>query len=173
MDDVRDGLKPVLDQVGPYVYRKWRERQDVEFNREGLVSFADSSWITPYPDPSGRDPSVDIIATVNLPLMGVLRSMELKLNGTVQRLAELTLAELFADRGKREGLFMRRSATELLVGYEDELLATLARLVPTLSAKVSFHLVDNMTDISLALENPRTVMQSGTTRPLMHMSFYE
>ena len=158
---VRDGAKPVLQQLGPYMYRKWRARQDVRFDRAGLVSFADFSYITPHAVAGARDPALDVVYTLNLPLMGVLRTIELRLTGAVQALAELALAEVFGDHGAREGLFMRRTAAELLFGYEDEILASLARVLPTLALRTTFRLVENMTDPDAAAQQPHTVMDTG------------
>lgn len=46
LDDVRAGARPVLQEVGPYELRKWRIKEDVEFDREGRVSFSQFSWYT-------------------------------------------------------------------------------------------------------------------------------
>lgn len=101
--------------------------QDVQFDRQGDVSFSEWRWFTPFPDSlnnslnnstdfqeSSQVSGSDVITTLNLPLLGTLASIE-KMVGNFKGLAELAVKEFFARRQDDmfEGLFMRRCARVL------------------------------------------------------------
>jgi hypothetical protein len=96
----------------------------VEFDRSGHVSFTEWSWFTRTSPPDanllafdfeaadsrGRDASTDEVVTLNMPLLGVLATVDRSV-GTFKRFAELAVQQFFdreALRGTFEGLFMRR-----------------------------------------------------------------
>jgi hypothetical protein len=56
---------------------------------------------------------------------------------------------------------MRRTVREILWGYHDELLTSLATLDPALAAKTFISMVPNVTSKAVALARPRTVMSTG------------
>lgn len=62
-----------------------------------------------------------------------------------------------------------RTVEEMLFGYEDELLADLATIVPSLYKKSRFQLMPNMTSVEDALKLPKTIMDTAPVDPASHM----
>eukprot|EP00892_Ulva_mutabilis_P002626 jgi/Ulvmu1/12364/UM009_0010.1 len=88
----------------------------------------------------------DVITTLNLPLLGVLRTVDK--STAFKAFVEIAIHQFFEQKkesGTFEGLFMRRPVEELLFGYDDELISAVAHLVPSLQEKAFFKLIPNMT----------------------------
>ena len=104
--------------------------QDLRFDRQGRASFSDYHWFVPFRTtrPRAADDDVtssmrgyaawgaasedDVIVTANLPLLGVLATLDAAA-GSYRRLAELAIRQWLAAAsrsGQFEGLFMRRCA---------------------------------------------------------------
>jgi hypothetical protein len=64
-----------------------------------------------------------------------------------------------------------RTVDELLFGYEDELLASLANVVPSLASRSFVALLPNMTSRTAALAVPRSVMSTQPYSALGDWSF--
>ncbi|XP_029455769.1 lysosome membrane protein 2 [Rhinatrema bivittatum] len=114
--EVLAGETPMLKQIGPYTYREYRQRTDVQFldNNTRISSLSPKMYIFEEEKSIG-DPHVDLIRTVNIPVMAVLEMA--KANFWVRTLVE-SILETY-----QEGMFVTRTVHELLWGYKDELLA--------------------------------------------------
>ncbi|KAM4810063.1 lysosome membrane protein 2 [Rhinophrynus dorsalis] len=114
--EVMNGEKPVVDEVGPYTYREYRPRENIEFHENGSeVSAVIPKTYVFEREKSVGDPEVDLIRTVNIPVVTIL---EMTKDSVV--LKPLVLAAL---KTYNEGMFLTRSVHELLWGYRDVLLS--------------------------------------------------
>ncbi|KDD72341.1 hypothetical protein H632_c3489p0, partial [Helicosporidium sp. ATCC 50920] len=148
VDEVRAGDKPMMTEVGPFVYRKRLTRQSPEWSNAtfpSTVSFTERTFYEFVPG-QGPPPSTEI-TTLNLPLAGALAQIAARApTGSQTVLSWLaSLVEGWGD-DRVQGSFVRRSAEELLWGYEDPLLKAVARFVPGVHLEPRFALLKNGTD---------------------------
>ncbi|GMH35846.1 hypothetical protein BSKO_03714 [Bryopsis sp. KO-2023] len=131
LEDVREkGSKPVLEELGPYTYRVYYSRFDVDFNFDGHIQYKDYKYYVPEPSMSAGSFD-DKIFTLNIPLVGALSRIGNDYESSFVRWA-LGLATKQISSWSDEdafGLFARRTVSQLLWGYEDPLLKQLSRFV--------------------------------------------
>ncbi|KAF6254902.1 CD36 family-domain-containing protein [Scenedesmus sp. NREL 46B-D3] len=60
LHDVRQGAKPMLEQVGPYVYRAYHERHQVMWSGDGRVHFKDYTYFKLDRNLTAADPDAPI-----------------------------------------------------------------------------------------------------------------
>ncbi|XP_069781585.1 lysosome membrane protein 2-like isoform X2 [Narcine bancroftii] len=115
-DEVLKGLKPFLEERGPYTYREYKSKENVTFMDDGkFVSAVTPKTYVFVPELSIGDPEIDLIRTVNIPVVTVINMAKYSSYKTFLMEALLIF--------KAEGLFTTRSIHELLWGYKDPVLA--------------------------------------------------
>ncbi|KFM25479.1 Scavenger receptor class B member 1 [Auxenochlorella protothecoides] len=160
--DVRAGAKPVLEEIGPFIYTKHAIKQGITF-LNGTVSFHDYTYYLPCPEltPLSLDTP---ITTLNLPLVGALEKIGGYAPASAARwLSWLARAVEAWSGADVEGLFTTRSARELLWGYDDPLLKRLHWFAPGLDPH--FTIVHNISGAAAAATRPVNVMATGARDP--------
>ncbi|WIA16356.1 hypothetical protein OEZ85_013054 [Tetradesmus obliquus] len=163
LHDVRQGAKPILEQVGPYVYRGYHERHQVMWSADGRVHFKDHTYFKLDSNLTAADPDAPI-ATFNLPLLGVLAALHGNVSPGLLPFVDLLMKVLASYREEGlHGLFAVRNATDLLWGYEDKLLQLLEKLVPagTLPNGATVSLLSNSSSLEAALARNATTVNTG------------
>ena len=139
---VKAGSKPVLQQLGPYSYKRHSVKQNIWFDNKGRVAFTRDEYYTELASNSLFPSLDDVVTTANIPLLGALA----KAHSFFGRFIALQLLlEVIASvhDPNVDGLFMKRTVRELLWGYNDPLLEVLKFLAPGLDTR--FQLVPNTT----------------------------
>ncbi|XP_075716853.1 lysosome membrane protein 2 [Rhinoderma darwinii] len=127
--EVLDGEKPVVDEIGPYTYREYRSKEDVEFLENGTeVSAVNPKTYIFEPDKSVGNPEVDFIRTINIPIVTLLEIT--RQNKYFKYIKPILNAVL---KTYKEGIFLTRSVHELLWGYKDPVLSMVHTVVPDIS----------------------------------------
>jgi len=117
VDAVMEGAKPVVQEVGPYVYREQREKVDITFNEDqSEVSYNEKIWFFFEPSMS-KGSDADIVSNYNLPFIGTVGALQkAKRDGNKKAgLAILLLNGKVAANGIT--LFTFNSVKELLWGH--------------------------------------------------------
>ncbi|GLI63214.1 hypothetical protein VaNZ11_006070 [Volvox africanus] len=118
LPDVRKGAKPKMAEVGPLTYVKSRVRLDPRWNAYGRVTVKEWDYHIFVPELSAASPDNEIV-TLNLPLVGVLEILHSYSSTAVQPLLDVLVGVLSKWRDEHvDGLFTRRTAGELIWGYE-------------------------------------------------------
>ncbi|XP_040273892.1 lysosome membrane protein 2 isoform X2 [Bufo bufo] len=127
--EVLDGEKPVVDEIGPYTYREYRPKEDIEFLENGTeVSAVNPKTYIFEPDKSVGNPEVDLIRTVNIPIVTLLQiTRNNKYFKYIKPIVDGVL------KTYNEGVFLTRSVHELLWGYKDPVLSMVHTVVPDIS----------------------------------------
>ncbi|XP_067340661.1 lysosome membrane protein 2c isoform X2 [Channa argus] len=112
--EMLDGERPAVVEIGPYTYREYRPMEEVIFQDNGTKVTAVNTKTYIFQPNMSWGPESDLIRTVNIPAITVMENFK---NHTV--LANLISAYM---KSKAEGLFVTRTVGELLWGYEDGLL---------------------------------------------------
>lgn len=72
--DVYNGVKPILEEIGPFVYQMYREKYDIVYHDNfEKVSFKELKRFHFRPDLSGNVTEGDILTSVTLPAVGSLQ----------------------------------------------------------------------------------------------------
>ncbi|CAI5666740.1 unnamed protein product [Oreochromis niloticus] len=122
--EVLDGERPAVVEIGPYTYREYRPMEQIDFQDNGTKVTAVNSKTYIFQRDMSRGPESDLIRTVNIPAMTVMERFK-------DNSLEANLISAYM-RGTGEGLFTTRTVGELLWGYEDGLLKALKVLRPDL-----------------------------------------
>nr|XP_027215929.1 protein croquemort-like [Penaeus vannamei] len=64
-DEFEKGAKPIVQQVGPYCYREYHEKQNLTFHRNHTVTFFQQRWWHWDQEMSGNNTRDDVITIVN------------------------------------------------------------------------------------------------------------
>ncbi|CAJ0919617.1 unnamed protein product [Ranitomeya imitator] len=127
--EVLDGEKPVVDEIGPYTYREYRPKENVEFLRNGTKVFAVNPKTYIFePNKSVGDPKVDLIRTINIPIVTLL---EMTRNNKYFKYIKAIVAAVL--KTYNENIFLTRSVDDLLWGYKDPVLSLVHTVVPEIS----------------------------------------
>uniref|UniRef100_A0A8C6QPV0 Scavenger receptor class B, member 2 n=1 Tax=Nannospalax galili TaxID=1026970 RepID=A0A8C6QPV0_NANGA len=125
-EEILSGEIPRLEEVGPYTYRELRSKANVQFGENGTTISAVSNKAYVFErNQSVGDPNVDLIRTINIPLLTVVELAQLPL------LKEIIEAMLKAYQQK---LFVTHTVHELLWGYKDEILSLIHIFRPDISS---------------------------------------
>ncbi|XP_071972393.1 lysosome membrane protein 2 [Engystomops pustulosus] len=128
--EVLNGEKPVVDEIGPYTYREYRPKEDVEFLENGTeVSALSLKTYVFEREKSVGDPEVDLIRTINIPIVTLL---EMSTNNKYFNLIEKIVNAVL--KTYNEQIFLTRSVHELLWGYKDPILSLVHAVIPQISA---------------------------------------
>lgn len=122
--EVLDGERPAVVEIGPYTYREYRPMEQIDFQDNGTKVTAVNSKTYIFQRNMSRGPESDLIRTVNIPAMTVMERFK-------DNSVEASLISAYM-RGTGKGLFTTRTVGELLWGYEDGLLKALKVLRPDL-----------------------------------------
>ncbi|XP_053333820.1 lysosome membrane protein 2-like [Clarias gariepinus] len=118
-DEFFAGQKPFLTQMGPYTYRKYTPKENVAFAENGTkVSALTTKTFVFVPEMSAGDPSVDLITTVNIPAIAVMKHLE-NSGFYIRTLFAIYMLSI------KTTMFMTHTVDELLWGYKDPLLSHL------------------------------------------------
>ncbi|XP_051866189.1 lysosome membrane protein 2-like [Pristis pectinata] len=116
--EVLQGKKPFLEERGPYTYREYKPKENVTFTDDGrFVSAVTPKTYVFVPELSVGNPEVDLIRTVNIPVVTIINMAKYSSFRTLLTEALLTF--------ESEGLFTTRTVHELLWGYIDPVLAAI------------------------------------------------
>ncbi|CAF1260731.1 unnamed protein product [Rotaria sordida] len=117
---IRQGLKPMLIQHGPFTYSENRIKIDVHFNLNHTVTYHQPVSYTFQRNMSSNDEQLPI-KMINTPIISLL-ALSRNLSNVTQELINL-IAKVF-----NESLFVTHTAREWIWGYEDPLLKAAKRL---------------------------------------------
>ncbi|XP_076006773.1 lysosome membrane protein 2a isoform X2 [Genypterus blacodes] len=118
------GGKASVKQIGPYTYREYRPRENVTFLENGTKLYAvNPKTFVFVPEKSAGDPEVDLLRTVNIPLVAVMNEMR-SYSFVLRTLISILLRSISVE------LFMTRTVHEILWGFEDPLLKKIHGLKP-------------------------------------------
>ncbi|XP_077132234.1 lysosome membrane protein 2 [Ranitomeya variabilis] len=127
--EVLGGEKPVVDEIGPYTYREYRPKENVEFLRNGTEVFAVNPKTYIFePNKSVGDPKVDLVRTINIPIVTLL---EMTRNNKYFKYIKAIVAAVL--KTYNEDIFLTRSVDDLLWGYKDPVLSLVHTVVPEIS----------------------------------------
>ena len=102
----RNGAKPILKEIGPFVYRLQFDKNQVVQNSNGTVSYLEKkTWIF-QPNESVND-ELTVITTLNTPLVITLSLIQNAFQ-PIRSIMSLTLDTL------SEGFFLKRTVKQLL-----------------------------------------------------------
>ncbi|XP_010133571.1 PREDICTED: scavenger receptor class B member 1, partial [Buceros rhinoceros silvestris] len=122
--EVLQGLKPVVNQRGPYVYREFRYKTNITFHGNDTVSYLEYRQLFFQPDLS-KGSEDEYIVVPNILLMGAAVMME-----NLPNFVKILLSGALA--GLRQEAFMNRTVGEIMWGYDDPLIDTINKIVPGL-----------------------------------------
>lgn len=122
--EVLDGERPAVVEIGPYTYREYRPMEQIDFQDNGTKVTAVNTKTYIFQRNMSRGPESDLVRTVNIPGMTVMERFK-------DKFIEANLISAYM-KGTGQGLFTTRSVGELLWGYEDGLLKALKTIRPDL-----------------------------------------
>ncbi|XP_025757002.1 uncharacterized protein LOC100694672 isoform X1 [Oreochromis niloticus] len=118
------GGKASVKQIGPYTYRVHRPRENVTFLENGTKVYAlNPKTFVFVPEKSVGDPQVDIVRTVNIPLVTIMNELP-SYSFFLRTIVSMYINSLGIE------LFMTRTVHEVLWGFEDPLLTKLHSMKP-------------------------------------------
>ncbi|KAM4854344.1 lysosome membrane protein 2 [Thomomys bottae] len=114
-EEILQGEQPQVEEVGPYTYRELRSKANVQFGDNGTTISAVSNKAYVFErNQSVGDPKVDLIRTINIPVMTVI---EWSQNHFIREIIEAMV------KAYEQKLFVTHTVHELLWGYKDEILS--------------------------------------------------
>lgn len=122
--EVLDGERPAVVEIGPYTYREYRPMEQIDFQDNGTKITAVNTKTYIFQRNMSRGPESDLVRTVNIPAMTVMERFK-------DTFVEANLISAYM-KGTGQGLFTTRTVGELLWGYEDGLLKALKIIRPDL-----------------------------------------
>ena len=165
IEAVKAGSKPVLQQLGPYSYKKHTVKQNIWFDSRGRVTFTRDEFYTELPSNSLFPSLDDVVTTINIPLLGALAKAHSFFGRFVALQLLLEVLASFHDPDV-DGLFIKRTVRELLWGYDDPLLQRLNYLLPAIVPSTRFQLIHNTTASSI-YPNRRDIINTGNLPPYL------
>lgn len=125
-DEMAAGEKPILEELGPYVYKqKWR-KENITFNPNGTVSYQQRKiWYFQRNESVGDD--LDKVVSINVPMLHAANMF--KYSGLVLRMVLQTVFTM-----TETNLFIKVRIRDLLFnGYDSAFLKMAKEVVPNLS----------------------------------------
>lgn len=119
---LNNGEKPVLDEIGPYVYNQHWEKVEVKFNDNGTISYKVKKRFTFSPMESAGSED-DLVVVPNVPMLSA--TSQSKHAARFLRLAMASIMDILKIKP-----FVEVSIGQLLWGYEDPLLKLAKDVVP-------------------------------------------
>ncbi|EFA05670.1 scavenger receptor class B member 1 isoform X1 [Tribolium castaneum] len=119
---LNNGSKPVVDELGPYVYvEKW-EKKNIKFHDNGTVSFNQEKIYT-FDESLSAGLEDDVVVVPNIPMLSA--TSQSKHAARFLRLAMASIMDILKIKP-----FVEVSVGQLLWGYEDPLLKLAKDVVP-------------------------------------------
>nr|XP_014339656.1 PREDICTED: scavenger receptor class B member 1 isoform X2 [Latimeria chalumnae] len=112
-DEILRGEKPVVNQRGPYVYREYRQKDNITFHDNGTVSYQEYRHFHFWRNMSVGSED-DILTVPNMLVLGASIMME-----NIPYVMKLAISAGF--KMFKEEAFVTRKVGELIWGYEDPL----------------------------------------------------
>nr|AXU25118.1 sensory neuron membrane protein 2-1 [Cyrtorhinus lividipennis] len=75
-EEIMNGGKPVVAEVGPYVYDLWKEKPDLVFLPDGTLEYNLTSRLFFNQEKSGNLRTTDVFLALNIPLLGTATTVE-------------------------------------------------------------------------------------------------
>ncbi|XP_061886840.1 scavenger receptor class B member 1-like isoform X1 [Entelurus aequoreus] len=120
--EVLNGEKPMVEQRGPYVYRKRIQKENVTFHANNTVSYREYRSYYFEPDMSSGNES-DVVTIPNMLVLGAAVMME-NLPFAVRLMISATFKTF------KEGPFLTKTVGELMWGYDSGLVDFLNKYLP-------------------------------------------
>ncbi|XP_068948250.1 lysosome membrane protein 2 [Petaurus breviceps papuanus] len=121
-EEILQGEDPRVEEVGPYTYREYRPRENISFWDNGTkISAVNPKSYIFQRDLSVGDPEVDLIRTLNIPLVTAMEWTRISL---LKDILEGLL------KTYQQKLFVIHTVHEFLWGYKDELLSLISIFKP-------------------------------------------
>lgn len=109
-DIIKNGSKPILKEFGPFTYREYRKKTDIDFYDNGdKIRYREHKYYTFDRDSSAHNETFEI-CTLNIPMLTIATQVRFHWYGV-----QLLLADMLEWLG--ESLFQCHSVQELLWGY--------------------------------------------------------
>lgn len=115
------GAKPILQQLGPFLYRRYERKLNVTFGDDGnTAEYTQWRWYVEEPGNMARFTNV---TTINMPFQAV--------RGLTEHLdLQWVLDLLYSKFSDRNALLVTKTAHEMLWGYPDPVLDGIHKLLP-------------------------------------------
>uniref|UniRef100_T1IKB5 Uncharacterized protein n=1 Tax=Strigamia maritima TaxID=126957 RepID=T1IKB5_STRMM len=112
-----NGNKPILQQLGPYTFREYRKKINIQFNNvKDTITYNQIKWFVYIPSKSNGDLS-DKVTTLNVPYTSMAMKRD-KILSLIQKMAIPLIIKSF-----NTSIFVTKTVEELLFkGYKDELM---------------------------------------------------
>uniref|UniRef100_T1IUI9 Scavenger receptor class B member 1 n=1 Tax=Strigamia maritima TaxID=126957 RepID=T1IUI9_STRMM len=122
-NDIVQGDKPILQEIGPYVFSVHSKKVNVSFNNdEGTVSYDLVKWYKYLPQLSNGTLD-DQVTVLNVPFMG----LAIKSEGTLSFMQQMMLKNLI--RNFRVSPFVTKTVDEMLYkGYRDPFMVMIGQI---------------------------------------------
>lgn len=121
-DFLNNGSKPIVDEIGPYVYTESWERKNVQFNENGTVTY-NLQKIYQFSEELSAGLEDDVVVVPNIPMLSA--TSQSKHAARFLRLAMASIMDILKIKP-----FVEVSVGQLLWGYEDPLLKLAKDVVP-------------------------------------------
>eukprot|EP01104_Vermistella_antarctica_P017998 TRINITY_DN6538_c0_g1_i1.p1 TRINITY_DN6538_c0_g1~~TRINITY_DN6538_c0_g1_i1.p1 ORF type:complete len:578 (+),score=110.87 TRINITY_DN6538_c0_g1_i1:159-1892(+) len=147
-EEFEQGEKPVLDELGPYVYREWNVYYNVTFLENGTkVEYKTYKYFTYDAELSadGIDPLTDVVTTINVPFQAVLAGLAGGAGNQSVWYSALLFEAIASMKSIDSRLVEQYAVDDILFGYTDPLLEFVGTLQPGTPA--TFELQVNMTSL--------------------------
>nr|XP_020480783.1 scavenger receptor class B member 1 isoform X1 [Monopterus albus] len=142
--EILSGEKPVVQQKGPYVYRKHIQKNNITFHPNNTVSYKEYRSYNFEPSMSVGNES-DVITIPNMLVLGAAVMLE-NLPIPVRLIISI------AFKSFKEGPFLTKTVGELMWGYDSQLVEFLSKYLPGMlpaSGKFGLFAEINNTDTGL------------------------
>uniref|UniRef100_T1JNU7 Lysosome membrane protein 2 n=1 Tax=Strigamia maritima TaxID=126957 RepID=T1JNU7_STRMM len=121
-DYVANRSKPIVEEIGPYVFREYRQKVNISFSdEEDTVDYEQIKWFTFEPERSKGNLS-DMLTTLNVPFT----SLALKTEGKLTLMQQMMLPNII-KMYKAEPFITKTVEEFLYKGYQDQLMIFLAK----------------------------------------------
>ncbi|XP_078127784.1 scavenger receptor class B member 1 isoform X2 [Sander vitreus] len=120
--EILDGEKPMVEQKGPYVYRKHIQKDNITFHANGTVSYREYRTYFFEPSMSSGNES-DVVTIPNMLVLGAAIMME-NMPFPVRLMMSATFKTF------KEGPFLTKPVGELMWGYDSGLVDFLNKYLP-------------------------------------------
>ncbi|KAF5284247.1 hypothetical protein FQR65_LT00247 [Abscondita terminalis] len=119
---LNNGSKPIVDEIGPYVYKETWERKNIRFNDNSTVTY-NLQKIYVFDDELSAGSEDDVVVVPNIPMLSA--TSQSKHAARFLRLAMASIMDILKIKP-----FVEVSVGQLLWGYEDPLLKLAKDVVP-------------------------------------------
>nr|XP_022900178.1 sensory neuron membrane protein 2-like isoform X1 [Onthophagus taurus] len=77
VDDIMNGATPIVREVGPYIYKKYREKHNITYNEEAdTLEYDEEMWYEFDAEASAPLNENDMITVLNVPMQDLFQSIE-------------------------------------------------------------------------------------------------